>query len=349
MGRAHTVNTNLPPGVRKRVRNRSGKQVTYYFLDLGGKPRKEISLGQDYASALIKWTELTQLQAPLLKTRPTFIDLKNAYIVQALPLKAPRTQRDNLKEIEVLCRFFGSPPAPIDEIRPIHVRQFMQWRTQDGKGHVRANREKALLSHMLNFARETGLTDAQNPCSGIKGFTEKGRSDLYVEDETFNLVLAKACRPVAFAMRLAYLTGQRPADLLAIERKDIKDGSISFTQQKTGAKLRIQIEGDLAALIEEIEAFKRECSSIHPRLLCNESGGLLSYNALRMRFDKARAAAGLDHTTIQFRDLRAKAATDKAESSGDIRQAQKQLGHRQVSMTEHYTRQRKGDLVTPTK
>jgi integrase len=44
----------------------------------------------------------------------------------------------------------------------------------------------------------------------------------------------------------------------------------------------------------------------------------------------------------------ATSATDKTESS-DIRQAQKQLGHTTVTMTEHYVRGRRGDLVKPTK
>ncbi|MCH9638976.1 MAG: tyrosine-type recombinase/integrase [Betaproteobacteria bacterium] len=52
---------------------------------------------------------------------------------------------------------------------------------------------------------------------------------------------------------------------------------------------------------------------------------------------------------IQFRDLRGKAGTDKTESSGDIRQAQKQLGHSNITTTETYVRQRKGEETDPTK
>jgi len=51
---------------------------------------------------------------------------------------------------------------------------------------------------------------------------------------------------------------------------------------------------------------------------------------------------------FQFRDLRAKAGTDKAEST-DLREAQQQLRHRSVKTTEVYLRARAGDKVTPTK
>jgi integrase len=62
--------------------------------------------------------------------------------------------------------------------------------------------------------------------------------------------------------------------------------------------------------------------------------------ALRSRFDKARALAGVD---FQFRDIRAKAATD----TGDLAHSQKLLGHRNREMTEHYVRSRVGERVAP--
>ena len=51
---------------------------------------------------------------------------------------------------------------------------------------------------------------------------------------------------------------------------------------------------------------------------------------------------------IQFRDLRAKAGTDKADAT-DMREAQQQLGHKSVKTTEIYLRARAGEKVTPTK
>jgi integrase len=63
---------------------------------------------------------------------------------------------------------------------------------------------------------------------------------------------------------------------------------------------------------------------------------------LRRRFDMAREAAGVSKPEFQMRDLRAKAGTGKAESSGDIMQAKDHLGHTTVVMTEQYIRKGKG-------
>ena len=80
-----------------------------------------------------------------------------------------------------------------------------------------------------------------------------------------------------------------------------------------------------------------------------ENGQAMTKFMLRGRFDKARAAAGIPKGDFQMRDLRAKAATDKEESTGNIIEARDQLRHTTVSMTEQYIRMRKGKKVTPTK
>lgn len=88
-----------------------------------------------------------------------------------------RRHLDNEKEFLWLDKFFGDPPAPLDYIEPVHIRPYMEWRAKEtvkaekaknvarkaakraevevpvNMGHVRANREKALFSHMWNYAR----------------------------------------------------------------------------------------------------------------------------------------------------------------------------------------------------
>jgi integrase len=85
------------------------------------------------------------------------------------------------------------------------------------------------------------------------------------------------------------------------------------------------------------------------KLVVLESGQPMTYAMLRGRFDKAREASGIEKALFQMRNLRAKAATDKEESTGNILQARDQLGHTTVAMTEQYIRARKGLKVTPTK
>jgi integrase len=63
-------------------------------------------------------------------------------------------------------------------------------------------------------------------------------------------------------MDLALLTGQRPADVLKIKRTDIRDGALWVVQNKTGARLGIEVTGELAKLIERINSRPRAAISV---------------------------------------------------------------------------------------
>lgn len=265
----------------------------------------------------------------------TFRTIAARYRHEIFPTKAFQTQRDNEKELLNLEAVFGD--LPISNIKPHHVRRYLDIRGLKAK--VRANREKALLSHLFNCAREWGYTDAANPCAGVKGHKETGR-DRYIDDAEFRAVWEKAHFTVQDAMDIAFYTAQRPGDVIRINRSDVRDGALWMTQQKTGKKLRINIEGNLAVVIERIQSRPRRATGLS--LIQDEDGQRLTYFALRSRFDKARTAAKVN---FQFRDIRAKAATDLE----NLALAQKLLGHKSRAMTEHYTRNRKGEKVSPLK
>ncbi len=330
------------PGAIPRFRPRTRGKVTYYYYDHGGKPRVETPLGCDYGLAIKAWAAIehaTNLPAPAVLT---FRYVADRYMVEVAPNKSSRTYADNRAEVKRLLTFFDDPPAPLDAIKPLNVRQYMDWR----KAKVRANREKALLSSIWNFARNKGYTELPNPCAGIKGNPEPGRN-VYVEESEYLAIWTVADEVLRDAMDLAYLTGQRPADVLRLAITDVRNGAIQMQQAKTGAKLRIEVAGELAAVVARIMARKATHKVYSTRLIVNEYGRPFGVHALSARFQKACAVAGV--IGIQFRDLRAKAATDKAESAGDVRQAQRQLGHASVVMTETYIRARRGDKVTPTR
>jgi len=369
MGRTPTRNRNLPAGMR--ARHRRGK--IWYYLDTGGKPRKEIPLGDDYVRAVQLWAEKVQTSAPPGELI-TFRKVAENYLRDVLPAKGNATQELNLRELSNLYKVFDDPPMVLDDIEPVSVRKYLDWRARStidkkkaknairkakglpeleitGKeGQVPANREKALLSHIWNYAREKGLTNKTNPCAGVKGYREDGR-DIYIEDDLFDLVYAVAEGPLRDALDLAYLVGQRPADVLKFSRADIKDGALMVRQNKTGKKIRIEIVGEFAELIERINS--RKVMSL--KLINNAAGSPMTKYELRGAFDRARDAAVLAHPHLekeirefQFRDLRAKAGTDKEEASG-MDAAQAQLGHTTPAMTAHYVRHRRGKLVKPTK
>ena len=147
----------------------------------------------------------------------------------------------------------------------------------------------------------------------------------------FNAVLDHAVIELRCAMRLAYLTGQRPADVRKMQWADIVDGHLVLQQNKTNKKLRVAVVGQLQALLAEIKAG----SSIGRYIICTDAGKPLSYAMLRQRFDAARILAAKRHPDLadrikifQFRDIRAKSASDT-----DITHASALLGHTTQQIT----------------
>ena len=323
MGRRRQSNYDDPPRFHK-------KGNVWYHVS-GTLPRLWTKLSNDRAEALRLWAQREGVKED--ESSRLFSVVAKRYTREVFPTKAAATRRDNEKELANLLKVFAH--MPIDAIAPMHVRQYMDIRGQQAK--VRANREKALFSHIYNKAREWGFTAAQNPCQGVKGFKETGRSR-YITDVEFDLVKAQAHFTVIDAMDLALLTGQRPADVLKFKRTDIRDGALWIIQNKTGARLGIEITGELASTIARINERPRKAISVY--LIQDENGQPLTQGALRSRFDKARTLAKVD---FQFRDIRAKAATD----TGDLAHSQTLLGHKNRDMTEHYVKSRIGDRVRP--
>lgn len=335
MGRKRTRFLNLP--ARMKARSRQSGTYFYYF---DGK--RELPLGKDYVEAVRKWADLEGGNAKAAITI-TFRHVAEKYMAKVLVKKAPRTQKDNLSEIEKLYKFFDDPPAPLDLIEPHMIAQYRDWRKV-----TRSTQELALFSAIWNWSREQGYTAKANPTVGVKRNRAKGRGDIDITEAMFKAVYDKADQPTRDAMDLAFLAAQRPGDSLKFKETDIRDGALWVKQGKTGTKVRVQIVGELAQTIERIRARKAGYKVVSLNLVVNEGGQALTYSALDGRFGKAREAAGIGTHAFQFRDLRAKAATEVDGQSG-IDAAQGLLGHANATMTSHYIRNRQGKLVKPTR
>ncbi|MDQ0703656.1 integrase [Pseudomonas sp. W3I7] len=345
----NTENRDLPPGMvrRKRPRKNGTVWVGYYYRDANGK---ELPLGGDLDKARLKWAELEAKAKPAdLKIMQGIFD---RYERDIIPKKAPRTQKDNRAELKHLRKGFEG--APIDAITPSMVAQYRDART----AKTRANREIALLSHVFNMAREWGFTDRENPCAGVRKNKEKVR-DYYANDMVWAAVYGQAPQELKDAMDLAYLTGQRPADVIAMKKGDVEGDFLTVQQGKTSKRLRIQMQTDsvknsLGLLIDDITARNKHHISQH--FVLSKTGMRVSQQMLRNRWDDAREAAVAlaasegragDAEKIrqfQFKDIRPKAASEIT----DIADASLLLGHSEQEITKRVYR-RIGAVAQPSK
>jgi integrase len=326
VGRRKWVWHDLPP--RMKARKLASGRVLYYYQAAG----KQIPLGANRLKANEEWA---RLEAGGVGGAMRFHQISAIYrsTFTGLAASTRAHYRIALDNLDAAFKTFT-----LDDLQPKHVKEYMRRRTKKGAARL----ERRVLSAFFNWARGEGHTAAPNPCHGIK-FSKSERATygggprkVYVTDEQFREVWDRADDTVKDAMDLALITGQRPSDLLKARRQDIADGVLWIAQEKTGKRLGIRVEGELQRVVARVLGRQRDVPSMY--LLCDRQGQRLTYPALYARFQKALAGAGW-----QFRDLRAKAATD----SPDLKRAQMLLGHESEQTTAGVYRRSRGEIVSP--
>lgn len=308
MGRKRKTNKHLP----ERVYIRRG---TYFWFPPPNTARQlgktAVRLGHTLPEAMLAWADLVQPQIE----SATVGDLIDRYLCEIAPKKAPRTYRDNLREVQPLRAFFGDMRP--QDVTPVHVYKYLDTRGAP----VRANREKALLSHIYTMAIRWGVV-RDNPCRGVKRNPERPR-DRYIEDWEFQAVRGRGSALVQGMMDLAYLTGLREGDLLRIKLQDLRDDGlyveIGKSRRYNGTTKRWLFEWTptLKEVIERIRTMRRPLRRTH--LFCTRKGRPYTTDGFASIWQRTMRKA-LEEDTIKerfrFHDIRRKAATDAEKAQG---------------------------------
>ncbi len=267
-----------------------------------------------------------------LPTAGTVAELLDRYARDVLPSKAPKTVKDQTRQLDVLRRVFGQ--MPLASVKPQHIAQYLD--THPAK--VSANRERALLSHAYTKAIRWGLC-ASNPCKGVERNTEKPRTR-YVEHDEFLAVLEGAPAVVQVMMALAYLTGQREGDLLKLKRASVTSEGIRFQQGKTGKKLIVSWSPALAWTMEQAQKLSGNVASFW--VVCKADGQPFTEDGFRTAWQKHIRkchAEGRIAERYTFHDVRAKAGSDAKDG--------RLLGHMNPAMLARVY-ERKAKTFAPT-
>lgn len=314
MGRRRKHDTHLP----KRMYERRGK--FYFDSPVTGKWEP---LGDDIAKAM---AEYGRLIGPQWSGR-TLGDVIDRYKTNVLPLKkSPHTRSQQARELDRLKQWCGHM-TPDALTVPMCYRYLEQRVTDDGDfAPVAARHEVTLLGHVFVKAIQWGVATA-NPVRAMGKLPKKVR-DRYVTDEEFYAVRGLANPRLQIAMDLAWLTGQRRGDLLAMRRSQITDEGVEVRQGKTGKGVLI---GWTPALREVIDRAWRMSPQIPREYVLRTRSGkpytATGFSAMWQRLMARYVKAG--GTRFSFHDLRAKAGSDKAT----IEEAAALLGHASTETT----------------
>lgn len=329
MGRRRGTNKDLP----QRMYEKSG---SYYFVDIENKWH---NLGRVKHKAIAEYANFIGPNRRIT----TMSDVIDRYMTEVSPKKAETTYKGELRLAKTL-------KAGLGKIKPEQITKRTVYAYLDARRNTptQANREFALLSHMLKKAVRWAVID-ENPCIGVEKFKEKPRKR-YVEDDEFQAFKKFAGEVIATYLDFKYLTGLRKKDILELRRDQLLEDGIHLTVSKNGKPIIMKWSDDLRVVVER--AKRLHCSNpntvrFSQFLFCTRKGTAYTPDGFSSNWQRQMNKA-LENGVIRERftehDIRAKAGSD----SESLQAASALLTHGDSKTTERSYR-RKATVIRPLK
>ena len=301
-----------------------------YYLVRKGKWKR---LGTDFQASLAEYAKL--LDKGSQGGMPKLIDDALEHMrTRTKPALKPNT----LKQYEAACDRLKENFADF-EPREVLQRHVVALKLHMADTPNMSNRVISVLRAVFTYALEQQIVDS-NPCIGVRRHLEHKR-DRYITHGEFQAICANSSDNMRVIYEMCYLTGQRIGDVLAIRLADISTDGIAFKQEKTSARLLVQMTPDLEALIARVKALPRKIRGL--TLFCSPRGGKpVHYSSVKDAFAISCRKAGVEDASLH--DLRAKSLSDTDDQGND---AQKLGGHTDAKMTQRYLRLRKISVGLP--
>ncbi|MGE5866560.1 MAG: tyrosine-type recombinase/integrase [Rhizobacter sp.] len=292
-----------------------GKTVTYRYHPLGGKP---INLGTDRVEAIRKVLDMNGENSD----RETVAELWRLYQAGADWARlSENTRRDYLQCWKQLGdRFQEARP---DQITPPVLARYL--RVERAASPVRANREMALMSNLMNLAVEMGKVPA-NPCKQVRRNHEAPRQEAPepAELQAFLEWARKRSRPaqvLAGAAEYAALAGNRRVEFLALHWSQVGDVVRLFRAKQRGRQTveLVAISEALAALFDRMRALAKDdrVGAVFP----NRHGNPYTEAGFKAMWSKLMTQALAEKVIpnrFTFHDLRAYYTTQHKAEHGNL-------------------------------
>jgi integrase len=317
MGRPKIHAKDLPQHMRLK-----GKSYYHVYKD------KWTPLGSDLTLARIKWAELEGVD-----DKKTFSAALDKYLASKdFDALSDNSKVVYLSRIKILRKAFGHMKCSY--IKPTHIYAYLE----AYKSAVGGNQSIIIMRHALERARMAGWVEV-NAANKIKRNKTNVRTR-YITDDEFNRIYESGTDTLKAVMKLHYLIGQRPCDIMKIHLNDISEEGIYVQQQKTKAKQLFVWTEQLRDAVKQAKALPRPVRGL--TLFCNTKGKPYGMREFRCQWIAACKIAGVEDA--QWRDLRAKAATDAENTDQDY---QSLLGHTSKAMSDRYVKRFKVKKVQP--
>src|SRR5690625_5041423 len=296
MGRPRAKNKHLPPRVYQ-------KHGAFYYVRPGDG--KWVRLGETLPDAMAEWSRIVDKP----DGASTMNKLFDRYMLEVAPKKAARTYQDNQNEVKALRAVFGEMRP--QDVEPHHVARFLEVRGDQAP--VRANREKALLSHVFTKVMVWGVV-RMNPCRGVKRNTERPRDTMADMSDLLGFLSVAPDLLRAYVL-FKYCVGRRQGEILKTRLDQLREDGIHYRSAdrptKRGKQIIIGWTPELREAVAMAKALPRPVKGLY--LFSNREGQPYTGDGFRSIWQRAMKKAmelGVVKERFTEHDLRANAATD---------------------------------------
>jgi len=322
-----------PDGLPFRLYERVGKfKISYFYKLPGGANAFWLSASVKRPEAIAQIRREAIQRAEILNGKAvssgTTEELFKKYFAwqERMPIesedrKAKITLTENKVESKNLIAVFGAMDP--EHIKPKDIYRYLSERANRG-APAKANKEIALLSAVLEYARRLGVLE-KNPCRGIK-YNRTKPSQKYVTPDEIELMLkvarARGGSYLVFSlcMYTAYLTVSRPSEMRELTRKACTpDGlEIEVGKRRAGQARKTKLilwSPELKATVDEAIALQRT-PAIY--IFANSTGQVYSrtgwttiLNRLMKYCEDEAKQHGAVFNRFTLKDMRPTAVTDR--------------------------------------
>jgi integrase len=175
------------------------------------------------------------------------------------------TKRDYARYLDIISQAWGK--LNVASCRPKHV---IHLRDKWADTPTKANMLVAVLRLLIEWGIALEYSES-NPCTHVRRLETNPEGARPWPSWAFKLIDETGREDIKRAVLLARYTGQRQADVLRMNHKDIEDGGILVTQQKTGKELWVPLHPALKDALEGLEQLavcgEPEGRAVHPRAI----------------------------------------------------------------------------------
>ena len=328
------------PRLGVRVKPTGAKRFIH-LAEVGGRLRKttigeigRMSLDQARAAALALDSGDRQIEKP--EPCPTLAEwIDSAWWPQVSPRWKESTRKVNQKRLKVIVAEFGC--MPLNKIDRPAILAWFERHSRRAPGN--ANELLTLLSGILYHTVRFEVI-ASNPASSIQRNPRRIMTRFLDDAERARFLavldaLPERHRVKAMVLKMLLLTGCRCGEILTLRWNEVREGALTLSDSKTGAR-RVWLGVEAQAILDEARILangvERQSDFVFPNH--GSTGNHLAMRSLDCFWRKLRVGIGLGD--FRLHDLRHSFATEAVRQGVPLPIVSKLLGHSNIKMTMRY-------------